>query len=133
MSAAPQRPAPTPGAEAPETGRRPSLARSFLREARPKQWVKNVLVFAAPGAAGVLTEPAQVGRTLIAFAAFCLAGIASALSIHDADAAATIPGRPRHPQWPPPAIARIWHRPAAAPHYAVPTPDEKAPGDKAAV
>src|SRR4029453_10135496 len=40
---------------------------------RPKQWVKNVLVFAAPGAAGVLTEPAQLGRTLVAFAAFCLA------------------------------------------------------------
>ena len=73
MSVASQRPAPTPGAEAPETGRRPSFARSFLREARPKQWVKNVLVFAAPGAAGVLTEPVQVGRTLIAFAAFCLA------------------------------------------------------------
>jgi len=30
-------------------------------------------VFAAPGAAGVLTEPDQLGRTLIAFAAFCLA------------------------------------------------------------
>ena len=28
--------------------------------ARPKQWVKNVLVFAAPGAAGVLTEPDQL-------------------------------------------------------------------------
>jgi len=73
MSVASQRPAPTPGAEAPETGRRPSLVRSFVREARPKQWVKNVLVFAAPGAAGVLTEPDQLGRTLIAFAAFCLA------------------------------------------------------------
>jgi decaprenyl-phosphate phosphoribosyltransferase len=73
MSVASERPAPTPGAEAPETARRPSIARSFLREARPKQWVKNVLVFAAPGAAGVLTEPAQLGRTLIAFVAFCLA------------------------------------------------------------
>src|SRR5256714_13989138 len=73
MSVASQRPAPTPGAEAPETGRRPSLVRSFVREARPKQWVKNVLVFAAPGAAGGLTEPDQLGRTLIAFAAFCLA------------------------------------------------------------
>jgi decaprenyl-phosphate phosphoribosyltransferase len=73
MSVASERPAPTPGTEAPETGRRPSIARSFLREARPKQWVKNLLVFAAPGAAGVLTEPDQLGRTLIAFAAFCLA------------------------------------------------------------
>ena len=26
--------------------------RGLIREARPKQWVKNVLVFAAPGAAG---------------------------------------------------------------------------------
>lgn len=73
MSVASKRPAPTPGAEAPETARRPSIVRSFFREARPKQWVKNVLVFAAPGAAGVLTEPAQLGRTFVAFAAFCLA------------------------------------------------------------
>ena len=73
MSVASKRPAPTPGAEASETERRPSIVRSFVREARPKQWIKNVLVFAAPGAAGVLTEPDQLGRTMIAFAAFCLA------------------------------------------------------------
>ena len=73
MSVASKRPAPAPGAGAPETAPRPSLARSLLRTARPKQWVKNVLVFAAPGAAGVLSEPAQLGRTLVAFAAFCLA------------------------------------------------------------
>jgi decaprenyl-phosphate phosphoribosyltransferase len=29
---------------------------AFLRLARPKQWLKNILVVAAPGAAGVLTE-----------------------------------------------------------------------------
>jgi decaprenyl-phosphate phosphoribosyltransferase len=51
----------------------PSLARSLLRTARPKQWVKNVLVFAAPGAAGVLDDPAQLGRTLVALLALCLA------------------------------------------------------------
>ena len=45
----------------------------LLRSARPKQWLKNVLVFAAPGAAGVLDEPGELGRTLIAFVAFCLA------------------------------------------------------------
>jgi decaprenyl-phosphate phosphoribosyltransferase len=73
MSVASKRPAPTPGAEAPEAGRRSSVVRSFVREARPKQWVKNVLVFAAPGAAGVLTEPAQLGRTMVAFVAFCFA------------------------------------------------------------
>lgn len=32
-----------------------------------------MLVFAAPGAAGVLDEPDQLGKTLIAFVAFCLA------------------------------------------------------------
>jgi MFS family permease len=46
-------------------------------------------------------------------AAFCLAGIASALTIRDADAAATIPARRRHPHWPEPSLARIWHHPAA--------------------
>jgi EmrB/QacA subfamily drug resistance transporter len=47
-------------------------------------------------------------------AAFCLAGIASALSIHDTDAAATIPRRP-HVRWPAPAAARAWHHPAVRP------------------
>jgi decaprenyl-phosphate phosphoribosyltransferase len=50
-----------------------SLAAGLLRSARPKQWAKNVLVFAAPGAAGVLDEPAALGRTVLAFIAFCLA------------------------------------------------------------
>jgi decaprenyl-phosphate phosphoribosyltransferase len=51
----------------------PGLPRALLRTARPKQWIKNVLVFAAPGAAGVLDDPAQIGRTLVAFVALCLA------------------------------------------------------------
>ncbi len=45
----------------------------ILRTARPKQWLKNVLVFAAPGAAGVLDQPRSLGLTLLAFASFCLA------------------------------------------------------------
>jgi decaprenyl-phosphate phosphoribosyltransferase len=73
MSVASERPAPAPGPEAPAPTPKPPLARSLLRTARPKQWVKNVLVFAAPGAAGVLSEPAQLGRTLVAFVSFCLA------------------------------------------------------------
>lgn len=51
----------------------PSLVAALWRTARPKQWVKNVLVFAAPGAAGVLTEAGPLGRTLVAFVAMCLA------------------------------------------------------------
>jgi decaprenyl-phosphate phosphoribosyltransferase len=52
----------------------PQLSLSaLLRTARPKQWLKNALVFAAPGAAGVLDEPGQLGNTAIAFVALCLA------------------------------------------------------------
>ncbi|MGQ0617158.1 MAG: decaprenyl-phosphate phosphoribosyltransferase [Acidimicrobiia bacterium] len=58
--------------DAPPPPRR-SLARGLLHEARPKQWAKNVLVFAAPGAAGVLDEAHLLVETLIAFVAFCLA------------------------------------------------------------
>lgn len=50
-----------------------SLPAALLREARPKQWVKNVLVFAAPGAAGLLDNGETLGRALLMFAAFCLA------------------------------------------------------------
>lgn len=46
---------------------------ALVAEARPKQWIKNLLVVAAPGAAGVLDQPAAVGRTAAAFACFCLA------------------------------------------------------------
>lgn len=45
----------------------------LLRTARPKQWLKNVLVFAAPGAAGVLDRPNQFGLTVLVFVALCLA------------------------------------------------------------
>ena len=45
--------------------------RSVLAEARPKQWSKNVLVFAAPGALGVLTEWDSLSKALVIFVAFC--------------------------------------------------------------
>ena len=44
----------------------------IVREARPKQWIKNVLVFAAPGAAGLLDDWHYIWRTLVAFACLCL-------------------------------------------------------------
>ncbi len=50
-----------------------SLPRALLAEARPKQWVKNLLVFAAPGAAGVLDQPAALRDASLAFVCFCLA------------------------------------------------------------
>jgi decaprenyl-phosphate phosphoribosyltransferase len=64
--------APVAAAPAP-AGWRATLPGGLLRTARPKQWLKNVLVFAAPGAAGVLTHSGPLGRSLAAFVAFCLA------------------------------------------------------------
>jgi len=53
------------------------LPRALLVEARPKQWVKNLLVFAAPAAAGVIGFDAEgrqaLAETFGAFACFCLA------------------------------------------------------------
>ncbi|AKC74730.1 4-hydroxybenzoate polyprenyltransferase-related prenyltransferase [Corynebacterium pseudotuberculosis] len=67
--------------------RRPpkNLADAMIKALRPKQWVKNVLVLAAPAAAG--TEAFFAPRTLvdilIAFVAFCLSASAIYL-INDA-------------------------------------------------
>jgi decaprenyl-phosphate phosphoribosyltransferase len=45
----------------------------LVRLSRPRQWVKNLLVFVAPGAAGVLLHGGVLGRSLAAFGIFCLA------------------------------------------------------------
>ncbi|MGE5211014.1 MAG: decaprenyl-phosphate phosphoribosyltransferase [Acidobacteriota bacterium] len=50
-----------------------SVLRGLWRTARPKQWLKNVLVFAAPGAAGVLDEGNNLALTVLAFVSFCFA------------------------------------------------------------
>jgi decaprenyl-phosphate phosphoribosyltransferase len=47
------------------------LLNGIVRTARPKHWVKNLLVFAAPGAAGVLGHPHVLVRTIAAAAVFC--------------------------------------------------------------
>ena len=49
------------------------MTAALLRQARPKQWVKNLLVFAAPAAAGVLDQWPALWRTVVIFVAFCLA------------------------------------------------------------
>jgi decaprenyl-phosphate phosphoribosyltransferase len=68
--------------------------RGFVRACRPRQWLKNVLVFAAPAAAGVLTTPGGLFRTLVAFVAFCLAASGTYLLNDAADAEADR----RHPR-----------------------------------
>jgi decaprenyl-phosphate phosphoribosyltransferase len=45
----------------------------LLRAVRPRQWVKNVLVLAAPFAAGVVASNAILADAAVAFVAFCLA------------------------------------------------------------
>ena len=52
---------------------------ALVRLARPKQWIKNVLVIAAPGAAGVLGNGTALFRTAIAFVCFCLAASGTVL------------------------------------------------------
>lgn len=49
-----------------------SVLPAWLRAMRPRQWVKNVLVLAAPVAAGRLFEPAVLVPTAWALVAFCL-------------------------------------------------------------
>lgn len=56
---------------APVAARR-SVLPAPIRAMRPRQWVKNVLVFAAPLAAGRLLEVPVLTASALAFAAFCL-------------------------------------------------------------
>ena len=62
---------------------RPSLATGIVRSLRPKQWAKNVLVVAAPVAAGVIDQRDVVLDTAGAFACFCAAASATYL-VNDA-------------------------------------------------
>lgn len=59
-----------------------------MRACRPKQWIKNLLVVAAPAAAGVLTAPESLVDTALAFVAFCLAASGTYLINDTYDAAA---------------------------------------------
>ncbi|NLD78194.1 MAG: decaprenyl-phosphate phosphoribosyltransferase [Acidimicrobiales bacterium] len=61
-------PGPVPGPV-----RQRSLPAAIIAGARPKQWVKNLLVFAAPGAAGVLDGGEALLQATGAFGCFCLA------------------------------------------------------------
>jgi 4-hydroxybenzoate polyprenyltransferase len=49
------------------------VARGVLKTMRPRQWVKNVLVFAAPFVGGDLFTPGILPDLLVAFVAFSLA------------------------------------------------------------
>ena len=72
MAAVPEPSPETPAGDPPRPPVDHRSARS-LKTARPKQWTKNVLVFAAPAAAGVLDQRDALVETLVAFVGFCLA------------------------------------------------------------
>ena len=69
-------------------GSKRSLARGLLGVSRPRQWVKNLLVLAAPGAAGLLTRPHDLLVALGAFGIFCLAASGTYFINDSLDAAA---------------------------------------------
>ena len=70
----------------PPLSRRRGRLRATVALARPRQWVKNALVIAAPGAAGALGHDDVPGRVGLAFIAFCLlsAGIYALNDTRDA-------------------------------------------------
>ncbi|MGW5879312.1 decaprenyl-phosphate phosphoribosyltransferase [Nocardiopsis terrae] len=51
----------------------PLRALPLLRACRPRQWLKNLLVFAAPGTAGALGDPRTLLLCAAAFVLFCAA------------------------------------------------------------
>ena len=58
------------------------LVRAAVATARPRQWIKNALVIAAPAAARALSHPGVPVRVGLAFVAFC--ALASGIyAIHD--------------------------------------------------
>ncbi|MGI8536421.1 MAG: decaprenyl-phosphate phosphoribosyltransferase [Mycobacteriales bacterium] len=79
--------------------RRRDLPAGLVREARPKQWVKNVLLLAAPGAAGVLTQAAALGPVLLGIGAFCLtaSGVYYVNDLVDVEADRAHPVKRRRP------------------------------------
>jgi decaprenyl-phosphate phosphoribosyltransferase len=88
MSAIPEPSPDNPPGTPAQPARTSSQLRALVRTARPKQWIKNVLVFAAPAAAGVLDQADAIVQTLVAFVAFCLAASATYLLNDAADAEA---------------------------------------------
>src|SRR5690349_8604577 len=68
---------PTPSAPVPRPpGFRGSVAWGLVVAVRPRQWLKNALVLAAPLAAGRVFDPEVLLPTAAAFVLFCLASSA---------------------------------------------------------
>src|ERR1700759_3917758 len=72
----------------------PSFALGLFKALRPKQWIKSVLVPAAPAAAGVLTHGTVLWHTIVAIVTFSLCASGGYL-INDA---ADVEADRRHPK-----------------------------------
>jgi decaprenyl-phosphate phosphoribosyltransferase len=72
-AASPAGPAPAP----PSVGGPAAVARGIVRASRPRQWVKNVLVFAAPAAGAGLGDGEVIVKAVLTFVAFCLVSSAT--------------------------------------------------------
>ena len=91
---------PAAGRMQPDADAKPmSLPVGLVKLARPKQWAKNVLVFAAPAAAGGLDNREWALDATVAFVCFCLAaaGTYYVNDARDADADRLHPQKSRRP------------------------------------
>ncbi|MEV8017647.1 decaprenyl-phosphate phosphoribosyltransferase [Streptomyces sp. NPDC086554] len=88
-----------PGRPQPSGPRPLALPLGLLKTARPRQWVKNVLVVAAPAAAGELFSRHSLSQLTIVFALFTAAASAVYLinDARDADADRAHPTKCRRP------------------------------------
>ncbi|WP_435107705.1 decaprenyl-phosphate phosphoribosyltransferase [Nocardiopsis synnemataformans] len=70
----------------PRTRPSPTRPSALVRACRPRQWLKNLLVLAAPAAAGALTQPGALLTGAAVFALFCAAASGTYLlnDVHDA-------------------------------------------------
>ncbi|MFF8598528.1 decaprenyl-phosphate phosphoribosyltransferase [Streptomyces sp. NPDC015232] len=98
----PRPPAPAPARPARPRRRAAALLYGLLRTARPRQWVKNLLVIAAPAAAGQLGSWHNAARLVLVFGLFT----AAAAAVYLVNDARDAPADRAHP------VKR--HRPVAA-------------------
>jgi decaprenyl-phosphate phosphoribosyltransferase len=75
------------------------IVRAAIATARPRQWMKNALVIAAPGAARAFSHPGVPVRVGLAFVAFCAiaSGIYAINDVHDAGEDRRHPTKCRRP------------------------------------
>ncbi len=93
---------PLPGVAAPASPGRSARrlpVGALIRACRPRQWTKNVLVLAAPGAAGILTNPEVPGKLVLTFVSFCALASSTYLfnDLHDRDEDRAHPRRRTRP------------------------------------